>query len=69
MPYVKVFIGTTINEFTECQRKDSYMLERRAVSVLLQRPGPLQFLCVELELILSSFKSFLNIKLLENKLL
>lgn len=53
MPHVKLFIGITINAFTEYQQKDSYMLERRAVSVLLQRTGPLQLLSVELELILS----------------
>lgn len=45
------------------------MLERRAVSVLLQRTDPLQFLSVELELTVSQSKSFLNIKLLKIKLL
>lgn len=36
--------------------------------MLLQKTDPLQFLSVELELILSQFKSFPKIKLLKNKL-
>lgn len=45
------------------------MLERKAVSVLLERTAPLQFLSAVSEIIFLQFKSFLNIKLLKHKVL